>query len=77
VVTANSIEEVLSKFTDINPDLVILELRQTNADEGSLKKLRKQYPKTVWVGYSTLPNAQRNLRNGSNSICLSRGRPKD
>jgi DNA-binding NtrC family response regulator len=53
VVTANSIEEVLSRCADINPDLVILELRQRNADDGSLIKLRKQYPNTVWIGYST------------------------
>jgi len=53
VVTANNIEEVLSKHTDFNPDLVILELRQRNANEESLVKLRKQYPNTPWIGYST------------------------
>jgi DNA-binding NtrC family response regulator len=53
VVTANSIEEVLSKRTDFNPDLVILELRQRNANDGSLVKLKTQYPNTPWIGYST------------------------
>jgi len=53
VVTANNIEEVLSKRTDFNPDLVILELRQRNANEESLVKLKKQYPNTPWIGYST------------------------
>lgn len=54
VVTANSNEEVLSKYREFSPDLIILELRQKNVKEESFEQLKKQYPNIPWVGYSTL-----------------------
>jgi DNA-binding NtrC family response regulator len=71
VVTANNIEEVLSKRPDFNPDLVILELRQRNVREKSFEELKKQYPSIPWVGYSPSPNVWTNLENGSSSIYRS------
>jgi len=53
VVTANSNEEVLSKYREFTPDLIILELRQKNVKEESFEQLKKQYPNIPWVGYST------------------------
>jgi len=53
VATANGIEEVLSEYRDFNPDLIILELRQMNAEERCLAELKKQYPNIPWVRYST------------------------
>ena len=53
VLTANEIEEALSKWRGVNPDLVILELRQKSLKKETLKALKKQYPNIPWIGYST------------------------
>jgi len=53
VVTASNMEEALSKWTRINPDLVILELRQNRLSEEVFERLRNKYPKVLWIGYST------------------------
>ncbi len=53
VVTANSIEEVLSKYGEGKPDLIILELRQKRFIKENLENLRKKYPDIPWIGYST------------------------
>jgi DNA-binding NtrC family response regulator len=53
VVTASSMEEALSKWTRINPDLVIFELRQNRLREEVFERLRNKYPKVLWIGYST------------------------
>lgn len=50
---SGSIEEALSQFTDVEPDLLILELRQEDAKEENFQKLKKQYPDIPWIGYST------------------------
>jgi len=53
VVTAESIEETLSQLGGINPDLIILELRQKRFREGGFEKLKDRYPGIPWIGYST------------------------
>ena len=53
VVTASSMEEALSEWTRINPDLVIFELRQNRLREEVFERLRNKYPKVLWIGYST------------------------
>lgn len=53
VVTAESIEEALSKLGRINPDLIILELRQKRFMEGDFDKLKDRYPGILCIGYST------------------------
>jgi len=53
VVAASSMEEALSKWPRINPDLVILELRQNRLREEVFERLRNKYPKVLWIGYST------------------------
>ena len=53
VVTANNIEEALSKGRDINPNLIILELRQKRFEGESFEDLKKQFPDIPWIGYST------------------------
>ena len=53
VVTASSIEEALSKWREINPRLVILELRQNRLSLDVFEKLKNKYPKVLWIGYST------------------------
>jgi DNA-binding NtrC family response regulator len=53
VVTANNIEGALSELRGVNPDLVILELRQKRFREEGFEKLKNQYPGIPWVGYST------------------------
>ena len=53
VVTASSIEEALSHWKEINPRLVILELRQNRLSEGVFEKLKNTYPDVLWIGYST------------------------
>jgi DNA-binding NtrC family response regulator len=53
VVTASSIEEALSKWREIDPGLVILELRQNRLSDEVFEKLKKKYPGVLWIGYST------------------------
>jgi DNA-binding NtrC family response regulator len=53
VLTANEIEEALSKYRDFNPDLIILELRQKNLKDEAFRALKKQYSDIPWIGYST------------------------
>ena len=53
VVTANNIEEALSKWRDINPNLIILELRQKRLKAESFENLKKQFSDIPWIGYST------------------------
>ena len=62
VVTANSIEEVLSKYREFTPDLIILELRQKNVKEESFEELKKQYPSIPLIGYSTFPQCPEEFR---------------
>lgn len=53
MIAANSIEEALSKHEEINPNLIILELRQRDVKEENLRKLKDQYPDPPLIGYST------------------------
>jgi len=53
VVTAKDIEEALSELNGINPDLVILELRQKRFIRENFEKLKKKYPNVPWIGFST------------------------
>lgn len=53
VFTLESSEDTLSQFTGVRPDLLILELRQKDAKKENFQKLRKQYPETLLIGYST------------------------
>jgi len=53
VVTASSMEEALSTWKEVNPGLVILELRQNRLSEDAFEKLRSKYPGILWIGYST------------------------
>jgi len=53
VVTASSMQEAISNWRVINPDLVILELRQNRLSEEVFERLKNKYPKGLWVGYST------------------------
>jgi two-component system response regulator len=53
VVTANNIEGALSELRGVNPDLVILELRQNRLSEEIFEKLKNKYPGVLWIGYST------------------------
>lgn len=53
VMTANNNEEVLSKYREFNPDLIIMELRQKNVSEESFEELNRMYPNIPWIGYST------------------------
>lgn len=53
VLTADNIESVLSKKTTVDPDLLILELRQKKSNEDVLSKLKRHFPKALWIGYST------------------------
>ncbi len=53
VITVNNIEEALSKKREIQPDLIILELRQKILDAKSFEKLRKRYPGIPCIGHST------------------------
>ena len=53
VVTAKNNDEVLSKYREFNPDLIIMELRQKDVSEESFKKLKRMYPNIPWIGYST------------------------
>jgi len=62
VVTASSNEEVLSKYREFCPDLIILEQRQRNARERSFKELKKQYPNIPWIGYSTFTQCPEEFR---------------
>lgn len=53
VVTARDIEEALSELNGIDPDLVILELRQKRFIRENFENLKKKYPDIPWIGYST------------------------
>jgi DNA-binding NtrC family response regulator len=53
VVTAKNNDEVLLKYGEVKPDLIILELRQKNIKEETFQDLRRQYPNIPWIGYST------------------------
>jgi DNA-binding NtrC family response regulator len=53
ILTANEIEEALSKWRDSNPDLIILELRQKNLKNETFRALKNQYSSIPWIGYST------------------------
>jgi len=53
VVTAGSIEEALSKWKELNPGFVILELRQNKLSGEVFEKLKNTYPDVLWIGYST------------------------
>jgi len=53
VVTAGSIEEALSELNGINPDLIILELRQKRFFMENFENLKKKYPNIPWIGFST------------------------
>jgi len=53
VVTAGSIEEALSELNGVNPDLIILELRQKRFVKESFENLKKKYPDIPCIGYST------------------------
>jgi len=53
VVTAKNIEEVLSTKRDFAPDLITLELRQPTLQKEKIENLRKCFPGTPCIGYST------------------------
>ena len=53
VVTANNNDEVLSKYGEVKPDLIILELRQKNIREETFEELKRQFPNIPRIGYST------------------------
>ena len=53
VVTANNNDEVLSEYGEVNPDLIILELRQKNVREETFGELKRHYPNIPLIGYST------------------------
>ncbi len=53
VFASESIEDALSRFTGVKPNLLILELRQMDAKKENLQKLRGQYTDIPWIGYST------------------------
>lgn len=62
VLAANNNEEVLSKYREFCPDLIILELRQRNAREKSFEELKKQYPSIPFIGYSTFPQCPKEFK---------------
>lgn len=53
ILTAGSIEEVLSSLNGITPDLIILELRQKRFIKENFENLKKKYPDIPWIGFST------------------------
>jgi DNA-binding NtrC family response regulator len=53
VVTVSSMEEALSKWKEVNPGLVILELRQNRLSQDVFANLKSKYPEILWIGYST------------------------
>ena len=53
MVTVGSIEEALYELSGINPDLIILELRQKRFIKENFENLKKKYPDIPWIGYST------------------------
>lgn len=53
MITADSIEEVLSKHEGIEPNLIILDVRQRDVKEETLRKLKDQYPDPPLIGHST------------------------
>jgi len=54
VVTAGSIQEALFELNGIQPDFIILELRQKRFIREDFENLKKKYPNIPWIGYSTL-----------------------
>ncbi|OGP90122.1 MAG: hypothetical protein A2157_17455 [Deltaproteobacteria bacterium RBG_16_47_11] len=62
VVTGDGIEETLSKLKGVNPDLVILELRQRNPKEETFERLKERYPSIPWIGYSTFKQCPEEFR---------------
>ena len=52
VIPANSIEEVLSKFKEIKPDLLMLEVKQKDVKEETLEKTKEHYPDIPLIGHS-------------------------
>jgi DNA-binding NtrC family response regulator len=65
VIPANSIEEVLSKFEKIQPDLLISEVRQKDVKEETLEKIKEHWPDIPLIGHSTSIQCQVNFRDGS------------
>ena len=55
-------EDALSQRQAIQPDLIILELKQNNAGEESFAKLKRLYPRVPWVGYSTLTRCPQDFK---------------
>jgi len=53
VFTAENMEEAIAKWRTIDPDLIILELRQNRLNGEVFERLRGKYPKVRWIGYST------------------------
>ncbi|NWG01835.1 MAG: hypothetical protein HXY44_03130 [Syntrophaceae bacterium] len=53
VVTASNLEEAVSTWGRIHPDLVIFEPRQNRLREEQFERLRNKYPNILWIGYST------------------------
>ena len=48
--------------TEVNPDLVILELRQNRFSEEVFEKLKGKYPNVLWIGYSTYSQCPEELK---------------
>lgn len=54
VFTSDSVQNALSGFPGLKPDLLILELRQEDAKKENFQKLKRRYQEIPWVGYSTI-----------------------
>ena len=65
MVTAENEGEVLSAQRELEPDVIILELRQSkdqNRDEAEVfRALKKKYPNIPWIGYSTFTKCPENF----------------
>ena len=53
VATAGSLEEAILNWQAVQPDLVILELRQNRLSEEVFERVKNRYPEVLWIGYST------------------------
>jgi len=53
VATAGSLEEAILNWQTVQPDLVILELRQNRLSEEVFERVKNRYPEVLWIGYST------------------------
>ena len=62
VVAVRANEDVLSNYRDLKVNVIILELRQKNADGRAFEELRKQYPGAQFIGYSTFPECPDQFR---------------